>query len=93
MKTCSLGLAILLRPYKKLMNARCIYCLQQLDKEVTASDDHVLQAWPPEKLHPTRRKIRKLGWLDGMVEGLSGSPLAPPHSAESVLPFSSHFDW
>lgn len=91
---CPLGLAIILRPYKKLMNARCIYCLQQLDIEVTASDEHVLQAWPPEKLHPTRRKgIRKLGWLDGMVEGLPGRQLALPHSAESVLPFSSHFDW
>ncbi len=76
------------------MNARCIYCLQQLDKEVTASDEHVLQACPPEKLHPTRRKgVRKLGWLDWMVEGFSGSQLTPPHSAESVLPFSSHFDW
>jgi len=32
------------------MNAQCIYCLQQLDKEVTASDEHVLQACPPEKL-------------------------------------------
>ncbi len=49
-RTCSLGLAILLRPYNKLINAQCIYCLQQLDKEVTASDEHVLQACPPEKL-------------------------------------------